>query len=63
MQPILVLYPVFNAPEPESLMSISATHVTLSESDASELITWPHFKLLNAHFSVHYLDNTHQSVH
>jgi len=32
-------YPVFNAPEPESLMSISATHMTLNESDTSELIT------------------------
>ena len=30
---------LINAPEPESLMSISATHMTLNESDASELIT------------------------
>ena len=41
--------------------TLSATHVTLNESDASESITWPHFKLLNAHFSVHYLDNAHFS--
>ena len=30
---------------------INATHVTLNESDASDSITWLHFKLLNAHFS------------
>ena len=31
--------------------------MTLNESDVSEPITWPYFKLLNEHFSVHYLDN------
>jgi len=40
---------------------LSATHVTLNESDASESITWPRFKSLNAHFSVPYLDNAHFS--
>jgi len=43
------------------LISISATHVTLNESDASESITWPRFKSLNAHFGVHYLDNANFS--
>ena len=39
---------------------ISATHVTLYESDASELIARLNIKSLNAHFSVHY-DNAHFS--
>jgi len=43
------------------LISISATHVTLNESDASGSITWQSFKSLNAHFGVHYLDNAHFS--
>ena len=41
--------------------SFSATHVTLNESDASESITWLHFKLRNTHFRAHYLDSTHFS--
>ena len=35
----------------ERITVISATHVTLNELDASESITWPCFKSLNAHFS------------
>jgi len=36
--------------------SLRVTHMTLNKSDDSELITSTHFKLLNAHFSMHYLD-------
>jgi len=32
-------------------IQFSVTHVTLNKSDASKSITWPCFKLLNAHFS------------
>ena len=31
--------------------------MTLNESDTSESIKGLHFKSLNAHFGVHYLDN------
>jgi len=34
-------------------------HVTLNESDGSELITLLYFKLYIAHFSVHYRDSAH----
>ena len=40
---------------------LSATHVTLNEPDGSESITRRSIKSLNAHFSVHYLDNAHFS--
>ena len=44
------------------ILAFSATHMTLNESDTPESITWPHFKSLNAHFSVHYLDNKDQHL-
>ena len=36
------------------LTVVSATHVTLKESDTSESIIWLRFESHDAHFSVHY---------
>ena len=42
-----------------SIHIISATHVTFDESEVSKTNTRLRIKLLNAHLSVHYLDNAH----